>query len=40
MLGGDDGCTLYIAANQWTGARASDGMVLLHQVCVPRYGRP
>jgi sugar lactone lactonase YvrE len=40
MLGGDDGRTLYIVANQWAGGRASDGMVLVHRVSVPRAGRP
>jgi sugar lactone lactonase YvrE len=40
MLGGDDGRTLYIVANHYSGAGASDGVVLLHRVDVPRAGRP
>lgn len=40
ILGGDDGRTLYIVANQWSGGRASDGMVLRQRVSVPRGGRP
>ena len=40
MLGGDDGRTLYIVANHYTGAGASDGIVLIQQVAVPRAGRP
>ena len=40
MLGGDDGRTLFIVANQWDGAGAADGVVLVERVEVPRAGRP
>jgi sugar lactone lactonase YvrE len=40
MLGGDDGRTLYVVANHYTGAGASDGVVLIQSVAVPRSGRP
>lgn len=40
MLGGDDGRTLYIVANRYTGGRASDGIVLIEPVAVARAGRP
>jgi sugar lactone lactonase YvrE len=40
MLGGGDGRTLYIVANHYTGAGASDGVVLIQPVAVPRAGRP
>ncbi len=40
MLGGDDGRSLYIVANTWTGGEASDGVVLVHEATVPRAGRP
>jgi sugar lactone lactonase YvrE len=40
MLGGDDGRTLYVVANHYSGAGASDGVVLIQQVAVPRSGRP
>jgi sugar lactone lactonase YvrE len=40
MLGGDDGGTLYIVANRYTGRGASDGVVLIQSVDVPRAGRP
>ncbi len=40
MLGGGDGCTLYIVANHYTGAGASDGVVMTEPVAVPRAGRP
>ncbi|MDE3205938.1 MAG: SMP-30/gluconolactonase/LRE family protein [Acidobacteriota bacterium] len=40
MLGGDDGCSLYIVANRYSGSGASDGVVLIHQATVPRAGRP
>jgi sugar lactone lactonase YvrE len=40
MLGGDDGCTLHIVANHYSGGGASDGVVLTHRVAVPRAGRP
>jgi sugar lactone lactonase YvrE len=35
-LGGDDGHTLFIVANQYTGGRASEGIVLIQLVAVPR----
>jgi hypothetical protein len=40
VLGGDDGRTLYIVANRYTGSGASDGVVLTQSVAVPRAGRP
>lgn len=40
MLGGDDGRTLFIVANQWSGGGASDGIVLVQPVAVPHDGRP
>lgn len=40
MLGGNDGRTLYIVANNWGGADASDGVVLIQSVAVPHAGRP
>ena len=40
MLGGDDGRTLFIVANRYTMAGASDGIVLTHRVTVPHAGRP
>jgi hypothetical protein len=40
MLGGDDGRTLYIVANDYTGGAASDGIVLTHAVAVRHAGRP
>jgi sugar lactone lactonase YvrE len=40
MLGGDDGSTLYVVANHYSGSGASDGVVLVHPVAVPRAGRP
>ena len=40
MLGGDDGRTLYIVANQWSDGGASDGVVLVHPVAVAHAGRP
>jgi sugar lactone lactonase YvrE len=40
MLGGDDGRTLYIVANQYSGTGASDGVVLIEPVDVPHAGRP
>ena len=39
-LGGDEGTTLYVAANRYTGDRASDGVVLTESVAVPRAGQP
>lgn len=40
MLGGDDGHTLYIVANHYSGSGASGGVVLIKPVDVPRAGRP
>jgi len=40
MLGGDEGRTLYVVANHYTGSGASDGVVMVHPVEVPRAGRP
>lgn len=40
MLGGDDGRTLYIVANQYSGSGASNGIVLVQPVGVPHAGRP
>jgi sugar lactone lactonase YvrE len=40
MLGGDDGRTLYIVANEYSGEGASDGVVLTQLVAVPHAGRP
>jgi sugar lactone lactonase YvrE len=40
ILGGEDGRSLYIVANNYTGAGASDGVVLIQPVAVPRAGRP
>lgn len=40
MLGGDDGRTLYMVANQWEGGKASNGAVLTHRVDAPHAGRP
>ncbi len=40
MLGGDGGQTLYIVANHYGPAGASDGIVLVHDADVPRAGRP
>jgi sugar lactone lactonase YvrE len=40
MLGGDDGRTLFIVANHYSGAGASDGVVLTRAVGVPHAGRP
>jgi sugar lactone lactonase YvrE len=42
MLGGDDGRTLFIVANQWGGVEggAGEGMVLEARVDVPHGGRP
>jgi sugar lactone lactonase YvrE len=40
MLGGDDGRTLHIVANHYSGSGASDGIVLVHPVPVPHAGRP
>lgn len=40
MLGGGDGRTLYIVANQWSAGGASNGVVLAHRVDVPHGGRP
>jgi sugar lactone lactonase YvrE len=40
VLGGDDGRTLYIVANHYGAGGASDGVVLVHPVAVPRAGQP
>jgi sugar lactone lactonase YvrE len=40
MLGGDDGRTLYIVANQWSDGGASDGVDLVHPVAVAHARRP
>lgn len=40
MLGGDDGRTLYIVANEYGGSGASNGIVLFQRVAVPHAGRP
>jgi sugar lactone lactonase YvrE len=40
MLGGQDGCTLYIVANRYGQSGASDGIVLLQRVAAPHAGRP
>ena len=40
MLGDDDGRTLYVVANHYSRADASDGVVLIQSVAVPRGGRP
>jgi sugar lactone lactonase YvrE len=40
MLGGDDGRTLFIVANHYGAAGASDGIVLTRRVTAPHAGRP
>jgi sugar lactone lactonase YvrE len=40
MLGGDDGRTLFIVANNYDDNGASDGVVLTHRVDVPHAGSP
>lgn len=40
MLGGQDGRTLFIVANRYDGAGASDGVVLTHRVATPHAHRP
>lgn len=40
MLGGENGHSLYIVANQYDGGSASDGIVLIQPVDAPRAGRP
>jgi sugar lactone lactonase YvrE len=40
MLGGEDGRSLYVVANHYRGGGASDGVVLIESVAVPRAGRP
>ena len=40
MLGGEDGRTLYIVANQYASGGASDSIVLTQPVAVPHAGRP
>jgi sugar lactone lactonase YvrE len=39
-LGGEDGRTLYVIANNYGQEGASDGVVLTHRVDVPHAGRP
>jgi sugar lactone lactonase YvrE len=40
MLGGDDGQTLFLVANHYGAAGASDGIVLTQRVDAPHAGRP
>ena len=40
MLGGPDGTTLYIVANQWSVNGAGEGVVLTQRVDVAHAGRP
>jgi sugar lactone lactonase YvrE len=40
MLGGDDGRTLYVVANNWQDGAAADGVVFTERVDVPHAGRP
>lgn len=40
MLGGDDGRTLYVVANEYDESGASDGIVLTQRVDEPHAGRP
>jgi sugar lactone lactonase YvrE len=40
MLGGEDGRTLYVVANHYSGGGASDGIVLTEPVDIPHAGRP
>jgi sugar lactone lactonase YvrE len=40
MLGGEDGRTLYMVANRYGTAGASDGIVLTQRVAVGHAGRP
>ena len=40
MLGGNDGRTLFIVANHYSGTGASDGIVLTQPVDAPHAGRP
>lgn len=40
MLGGSDGRTLFVVANQYSPAGASDGVVYTERVDVPHAGRP
>jgi sugar lactone lactonase YvrE len=40
MLGGVEGQTLFIVANHYTGAGASDGIVVTQHVDIPHAGRP
>jgi sugar lactone lactonase YvrE len=40
MLGGDDGRTLFIVANRYGSAGASDGIVLTQRVDAPHAARP
>jgi sugar lactone lactonase YvrE len=40
MLGGEDGRTLYVVANNYGDGGASDGIVLTETVDAPHAGRP
>lgn len=40
MLGGPDGTTLFVVANDWSDHGASNGIVVTEQVDVPHAGRP
>jgi sugar lactone lactonase YvrE len=43
MLGGDDGRTLYVVAQEWGGAEGvggRTGQVLTHRAAAPHAGRP
>jgi len=40
MLAGDNGRTLYIVANQYSGSGTSNGIMLTQPVAVPHAGRP
>jgi sugar lactone lactonase YvrE len=40
MLGDDDGLTLFIVANDYSAAGASNGVVLTHRASVPHAARP
>jgi sugar lactone lactonase YvrE len=37
VLGGEDGRSLFIVANDYSGGAASDGVVLIQSVAVPRF---
>jgi sugar lactone lactonase YvrE len=40
MLGGEAGTTLFVVANRWDTAGASDGIILTEQVATPHAHRP